>query len=83
MSKRIESMLKEIQGEPVDNQMLDDALSQVASKLRLDPNTLGDVRRMATRVLSGESLNTVIEDGESRGNNELPTFVEANQTDAS
>jgi len=76
-------MLKEIQGEPVDNQMLDDALSQVASKLRLDPNTLGDVRRMATRVLSGESLNTVIEDGKSRGNNEGPTFVEANQLDAS
>jgi len=50
-------MLQDIQGEPVDTGMLDDALSQVARKFNLDAKTLGDVRSMATRVLSGESIS--------------------------
>jgi hypothetical protein len=58
-------MLKDMQGESVDTSLLDDALSQVAKRFNLDPKTVGDVRSMATRVLSGESITSVVESKET------------------
>lgn len=60
MTSKIDAMLQDVKGQPVDNRMLEDALGQIATKFKLDPKTVSDVKNMATRVLSGESIKNVI-----------------------
>ena len=55
-------MLKEVQGQPVDQKALDDTLGQLAKRFNLDPTTVSNVRGMAQRVLSGESIHKVIDE---------------------
>jgi len=59
-TSKIQTMLQDIEGESVDNDILDEALGQIASKFKLDQGTLNDVKGMASRILSGESIEQVV-----------------------